>query len=45
MHIRGVKLYEVANRLFPLIFFPYLKNRYGNGIMPTVKKARMLVAH
>lgn len=34
----------VAKRLFPLIFFPYLKNRYGNGIIATVKKANKLVA-
>ena len=46
-NIQGDKrnLYEVAKRLFPLIFFPYLKKIYGNGIMPTVKKASRLVAH
>jgi hypothetical protein len=37
--------HATANRLFPLIFFPYLKKIYGNGIMPTVKKASKLVAH
>jgi hypothetical protein len=37
--------HPVAKRLFPLIFFPYLKNRIGNGIIATVRKARILVAH
>jgi hypothetical protein len=37
--------YALANRLFPLIFFPYLKNKYGNGIIATVKNANKLVAH
>jgi hypothetical protein len=33
------KPYEVAKRLVALILFPYLKKRYGKGIMATVKKA------
>jgi hypothetical protein len=40
-----LQVHAVANRLFPLILFPYLKNRYGKGIIATVKKANRLVAH
>tara|TARA_R110002060_G_scaffold64224_1_gene73372 strand:+ start:777 stop:926 length:150 start_codon:yes stop_codon:yes gene_type:complete len=35
----------VANRLVPLILFPYTKNRYGNGAIATVRKAKREVAH
>lgn len=34
-----------AKRLFARICFPYLKKRYGNGIIATVRKASTLVAH
>lgn len=34
-----------ANLLLPLNIFPYLKKRYGNGIIAKVKKASNEVAH
>lgn len=34
-----------AKRLLARIRFPYLKKRYGNGIIATVRKASTLVAH
>jgi hypothetical protein len=39
------EIYALAKRLLPLIFFPYLKKIYGNGIIATVKNANKLVAH
>ena len=40
-----MKSHALAKRLLPLIFFPYLKKIYGNGIIATVKNANKLVAH
>ena len=36
---------SVANLLLRLIFLPYLKNRYGNGSIASVKKPRREDAH
>lgn len=42
---RSKVLQLLAYRLVLLIFLPYLKKMYGNGIMATVRKASNEVAH
>lgn len=44
-HPEALRSQSVAYLLLPLILLPYLKNRYGNGSMSSVRKPKSEDAH